>query len=152
MKKGWYITLQPIITADWRASSGNVWTVPFGGGLGRIMKIGFQPVNISGQFYGNAAYATEVHPGACGCDCVPVPEVHQGAGEGNDGDEAEAAGTGAAAIRTEEVIPKDYRYCDQWMASSESSRLRQDIDRSISAAWGSLHPYCSDSKWEIANS
>ena len=57
MKKGWYITLQPIITADWRASSGNVWTVPFGGGLGRIMKIGFQPVNISGQFYGNAAYA-----------------------------------------------------------------------------------------------
>ena len=56
MKKGWYITLQPIITADWRASSGNVWTVPFGGGVGRIMKIGFQPVNISGQFYGNAAY------------------------------------------------------------------------------------------------
>ena len=56
MKKGWYITLQPIITADWRASGGNVWTVPFGGGLGRIMKIGFQPVNISGQFYGNAAY------------------------------------------------------------------------------------------------
>jgi hypothetical protein len=56
MKKGWYVTLQPIITADWRASSGNVWTVPFGGGLGRIMKIGFQPVNISGQFYGNAAY------------------------------------------------------------------------------------------------
>lgn len=56
MKKGWYITLQPIITADWRASSGNAWTVPFGGGLGRIMKIGFQPVNISGQFYGNAAY------------------------------------------------------------------------------------------------
>jgi hypothetical protein len=24
MKKGWYITLQPIITANWRASNGNV--------------------------------------------------------------------------------------------------------------------------------
>ena len=54
MKKGYYITLQPILTANWRATSGNVWTVPFGGGIGRIMKLGFQPVNISGQFYGNA--------------------------------------------------------------------------------------------------
>jgi hypothetical protein len=56
MKKGWYITLQPIITADWRASSGKVWTVPFGGGIGPIMKLGFQPVNLTVQFYGNAAY------------------------------------------------------------------------------------------------
>jgi hypothetical protein len=54
MKKGWYITLQPIITANWMASSGNVWTVPFGGGIGRIMKLGFQPVNLTAQFYGNA--------------------------------------------------------------------------------------------------
>lgn len=57
MKKGWYLTIQPILTADWRASSGDMWTVPFGGGVGRIMKLGFQPVNITGQFYGNA-----VHP------------------------------------------------------------------------------------------
>jgi len=54
LKKGYYITLQPIITANWMASPSNVWTVPFGGGIGRIMKLGFQPVNISGQFYGNA--------------------------------------------------------------------------------------------------
>jgi hypothetical protein len=56
MKKGYYISLSPIITADWRASSGNVWTVPFGGGVGRIMKLGFQPVNISAEFYGNVVY------------------------------------------------------------------------------------------------
>lgn len=31
MKKGWYLTSGPIITANWRASAGNVWTVPFGG-------------------------------------------------------------------------------------------------------------------------
>jgi hypothetical protein len=31
--------------------------VPVGGGIGRIMKLGFQPVNIGLQFYGNF-----VHP------------------------------------------------------------------------------------------
>ena len=56
MKKGWYVSMSPIITANWRTSSGNIWTVPFGGGVGRIMKLGFQPVNISGEFYGNAVY------------------------------------------------------------------------------------------------
>ena len=56
IKKGWYVTSSPIITANWRASSGNVWTVPFGGGVGRVMKLGFQPVNLTAQFYGNAVY------------------------------------------------------------------------------------------------
>ncbi|HEX4772387.1 MAG TPA: neuromedin U [Bryobacteraceae bacterium] len=58
MKKGWFITIQPILTANWRASGGDVWTVPFGGGVGRITKLGFQPVNITGQFYRNAVYPT----------------------------------------------------------------------------------------------
>jgi len=57
MKKGWYLKTAPIVTANWRASSGDVWNVPFGGGFGRIMKLGFQPVNLSAEFYGNA-----VHP------------------------------------------------------------------------------------------
>ena len=54
LKKGYYISLSPVLTANWMASSGNVWTVPFGGGIGRIMKLGFQPVNLTAQFYGNA--------------------------------------------------------------------------------------------------
>ena len=62
LKKGWYITSSPIVTANWKASSGNVWTVPFGGGVGRVMKLGFQPVNISAQFYGNAAHPTSGSP------------------------------------------------------------------------------------------
>ncbi len=62
MKKGWYLSMQPIITADWRASSGNIWTVPFGGGVGRIMKLGFQPVNLTAQFYGNAVYPNGSSP------------------------------------------------------------------------------------------
>src|SRR5215469_6956941 len=56
LMKGWYIAVQPIITANWEATSGNVWTVPFGGKLGRIMKFGNQPVNLTAQFYGNATY------------------------------------------------------------------------------------------------
>jgi hypothetical protein len=56
LKKGWYLAWQPIITANWQATSGNVWTVPFGGGVGRIMKFGNQPVNLQAQFYGNAKY------------------------------------------------------------------------------------------------
>jgi len=62
MKKGWYLTTSPIVTADWRATGDNVWTVPFGGGVGRIMKLGFQPVNITAQFYGNAVHPPGTSP------------------------------------------------------------------------------------------
>jgi hypothetical protein len=64
MKKGWYLTTQPILTANWNtpAPSGSVWTVPFGGGVGRIMKLGFQPVNINVQAYGNAVHVPGASP------------------------------------------------------------------------------------------
>ena len=62
MKKGWYLTTSPIITANWQAPSGNVWTVPFGGGVGRIMKLGFQPVNMTLQLYGNAVHPAGASP------------------------------------------------------------------------------------------
>jgi hypothetical protein len=62
MKKGWYLTTSPIVTANWKATNGNVWTVPFGGGVGRIMKLGFQPVNITAQFYGNAVHPAGTSP------------------------------------------------------------------------------------------
>jgi hypothetical protein len=55
LKKGWYVSLAPIITANWKASSGNVWTVPVGGGVGRVLRLGMQPVNMSVAFFGNAA-------------------------------------------------------------------------------------------------
>lgn len=59
LKKGWYLSTSPILTANWNATPGNTWTVPFGGGAGRIMKLGFQPVNLSGTFYGNAVYPSD---------------------------------------------------------------------------------------------
>jgi hypothetical protein len=62
LKKGYYVSLSPIITADWKASSGNMWTVPVGGGVGRIMKLGFQPVNLTAQFYGNAVHPEGASP------------------------------------------------------------------------------------------
>jgi hypothetical protein len=54
LKKGYYVTLAPIITADWNAPGGTFWLVPIGGGIGRIMRLGFQPVNVSVLAYGNA--------------------------------------------------------------------------------------------------
>ena len=54
LKKGYFLTSQPIISANWKASSGDVWLVPFGGGIARIFKLGSQPVNASVQAYYNA--------------------------------------------------------------------------------------------------
>jgi len=63
MKKGWYLKTAPINTANWRAiGNNNTWTVPLGGGFGRIMKLGFQPVNVSAEFYGNVKYPTGTSP------------------------------------------------------------------------------------------
>ncbi|KRR08828.1 hypothetical protein CQ12_26805 [Bradyrhizobium jicamae] len=55
---GWYLTSSPIITADWLAPSGQRWTVPIGGGFGRIFKIGDQPVSASIAGYYNVARPT----------------------------------------------------------------------------------------------
>jgi hypothetical protein len=57
LKHGWYLSSTPTVTANWEAKDGGRWVVPFGGGVGRIMKLGFQPVNLSVRFFGNA-----VHP------------------------------------------------------------------------------------------
>lgn len=49
---GWYATTSPIVNANWLAT-GEKWTVPLGGGFGRVFKIGSQPVNVSLQAYWN---------------------------------------------------------------------------------------------------
>jgi len=50
---GWYLTSAPVITADWEADSDDTWTVPFGGGVGKIFKIGNQPLNAQASAYYN---------------------------------------------------------------------------------------------------
>jgi hypothetical protein len=57
LSKGYFLTWQPTITANWNAADGSKYVVPLGGGIGRIMKLGAQPVNIGAQVYGNP-----VHP------------------------------------------------------------------------------------------
>jgi hypothetical protein len=42
---GLYLTTAPIMTANWEADNDNRWTIPLGGGVGKIFKLGEQPVN-----------------------------------------------------------------------------------------------------------
>src|ERR1700735_4460048 len=50
MKRGWYFFSSPVITSDWTQSRSHRWTVPVGGGIGRVFKIGKQPLNARTQF------------------------------------------------------------------------------------------------------
>ena len=54
---GWYLTSSPLITANWKADrSGDTWTVPLGGGFGKIFRIGsLPPMNAQVQGFYNAA-------------------------------------------------------------------------------------------------
>ena len=58
MAHGWYLTSAPIMTSNWLAASGQQWTVPIGGGFGRVFKVADQPVNASIAAYYNAVRPT----------------------------------------------------------------------------------------------
>jgi len=60
---------------------GNLWTVPVGGGIGRIMKVGTQPVSLVAQFYGNAVHPANTPDWTMATDFVPVPQAVEDAGE-----------------------------------------------------------------------
>jgi hypothetical protein len=53
LPEGWYLTTSPLITANWEADSNNRWTLPIGGDVGRVFKIGDQPVNAQVTAYYN---------------------------------------------------------------------------------------------------
>lgn len=42
---GWYVNTAPIITVNWEAEEGQKWIVPFGAGVGKIIRIGKLPIN-----------------------------------------------------------------------------------------------------------
>ena len=52
---GLYLTTSPILTVDWNADSGQQWTVPVGGGVGKIFHVGKLPVNTQLSAYYNVA-------------------------------------------------------------------------------------------------
>ncbi len=56
-KSGLYLTSAPIATVNWKADSDQAWTVPLGGGVGKIFHLGKLPVNTQ-----VSAYYNVVHP------------------------------------------------------------------------------------------
>lgn len=54
MNDGWYLNTSPIITANWEADSDDQWTIPVGGGVGRLVKHGKLPVDYRLAAYYNA--------------------------------------------------------------------------------------------------
>ena len=53
---GFYLTSAPIVTADWKADNSQRWTVPLGGGVGKIFHFGKLPVNTQLSAYYNVAH------------------------------------------------------------------------------------------------
>jgi hypothetical protein len=51
LMNGWYLTSTPVITANWEEDSDERWTVPFGLGIGRLVKIGNQPIDFKVQSF-----------------------------------------------------------------------------------------------------
>jgi hypothetical protein len=53
LENGWYLVTDMVMTANWDAPSGQVWTVPLGGGAGKLFKAGKQAMNVRGEVYYN---------------------------------------------------------------------------------------------------
>jgi hypothetical protein len=55
-RHGWYLTTSPEATADWEKQRSQRWLVPVGGGVGKIVKVGDLPMNITTQFFSNVEH------------------------------------------------------------------------------------------------
>jgi hypothetical protein len=55
MRKGWYLVSSPIVTVNWTAPGSQQWTVPLGGGVGKIVHWDRLPVNLQLAGYYNVA-------------------------------------------------------------------------------------------------
>ena len=53
LDKGWFLLTDMVMTANWTADSGNRWTVPIGGGVGKMFAIGNQKMNTKVEAYYN---------------------------------------------------------------------------------------------------
>ncbi len=53
LDKGWFLITDLVLTANWKADSGDRWTVPLGGGFGRVFKVGNQAINSKLEAYYN---------------------------------------------------------------------------------------------------
>jgi hypothetical protein len=53
LEDGWYLSTSPIITFDWSAVNRQQWTIPVGGGIGKVFHVGKQAINASLRAYHN---------------------------------------------------------------------------------------------------
>jgi hypothetical protein len=60
LERGWYLTSSPIITANWEAD--DEWTVPLGGGVGRVFRVGRQPMNAQFQAFYSVVEPDDIGP------------------------------------------------------------------------------------------
>jgi len=64
LPNGWYLTSAPIITANWEADSDNTWTVPVGGGVGKLTRVGKVglPIDVLFQGFYNVEKPDDIGP------------------------------------------------------------------------------------------
>jgi hypothetical protein len=53
LTKGWYLITDLISTVNWNAKSNKKWTIPLGGGVGKLFKIVNLPINARVEAYYN---------------------------------------------------------------------------------------------------
>ena len=58
---GWSVGSSPNIAANWLAKAGQQWTIPVGGGVSKLFRLGGQPVKLSVDSYYNAVRAQSDH-------------------------------------------------------------------------------------------
>jgi hypothetical protein len=49
----WFLLTYMLLTANWQADSSNRWTVPLGGGVGKLFTIGSQAISVRTEAYYN---------------------------------------------------------------------------------------------------
>jgi hypothetical protein len=71
---GWYLTSNPIITANANASSGQRWVVPLGGGIGKRFDLGSSEIAVAVHAYANVIKPDGAPDGLFRVDLVvPIP-------------------------------------------------------------------------------
>ena len=53
LSDGWYLTSNPPMTYNKRAAAGDRFNIPVGGGVGKIVHWGKQPINLSAKVFKN---------------------------------------------------------------------------------------------------
>ncbi len=49
--QGWFITSKPGISANWKATRGERWLVPVGGGIGKVFRVGKLGLSVESEFF-----------------------------------------------------------------------------------------------------